>query len=370
MRFGFKLNPLTVRRIKRFRQIRRGWYSLILMGVLFGCSLGSELLINNRALVVRYDGRTFFPAFNHRYYSQQIFGKRADLETDFRELKKDPEFLSRGGFILMPLHPYSPLESLRIPGDPPPSNPSWQHPMGTDDTGRDVLARVVYGFRISVSFALLVTLGSYLIGVTAGAIQGYFGGAVDMIGQRGTEIWSALPFLYVVILISSIITPNFAMLVFVLWLFGWIGISRYTRGEVLRERNRDYVTAARASGAGWPRILAGHVLGNSLTSAITLFPLSMVADIFALTALDFLGYGLPAPTPSWGELFDQGRSNISSWWLIGYPFLALVTTLLLWTFIGEAVREAWDPRVVHARRDEDERPGLVSRLLGRKAKAA
>lgn len=348
----FKVDPLTRRRFKKFRKIGRGWYSLLIIGSAFLVSLGAELFIGNRPLVVGYKGDWSFPALSGRYYSSQTFGGTTDLETDFRALKQSESFKAAGGFMVLPLHPYSPIESIRIKGDPPPSRPSWGHPMGTDDRGRDVLARVVYGFRISVSFALLVTFGAYLVGVSVGAFQGFFGGTVDLLGQRVTEIWSALPFLYVVTLVASILTPTFPLLVAILVIFTWIAIAQYTRGEVLKERNKDYVTAARALGSSWHRTLFTQVLGNALTPAITLFPLSLVSDIFALTALDFLGYGLPAPTSSWGELFGQGRSNITSWWLITFPFVALATTLLLLTFVGEGVREAWDPRDTHVRKDE------------------
>jgi microcin C transport system permease protein len=360
-----RLSPQLRSRLRRFRHIRRGWISLWILLAAYAVSLASPLFVGNRPIVLRYDGRWSFPALTRTYYSSKTFGSRIDIETDFRELKGKAAFKEHGGFLLMPPHPYSPLETIIVPGDPPPSYPSREHPMGTDDRGRDVLARLVSGFRISVSFALLVTGGSFVLGVTLGAVQGYFGGRLDLVGQRLTEIWVALPFLYVVTLVASVVTPTFPLLVTILVLFGWMGILQYTRGEVLRERNKDYVTAARAMGAGWPRALFGHVLGNSLTSAITLFPISLVSDIFALTALDFLGYGLPAPTPSWGELFSEGRTQITSWWLITFPFLALVTTLLLLTFIGEAVREAWDPREFRPPAAMDERPSFIARAVGR-----
>jgi microcin C transport system permease protein len=362
MRFAF--DPQTLRRIKKFRRIGRGWYSLLLIATIFVVSLGAEMFIGNRPLIVSYQGATYFPAFTDKYYSAQLFGSAADMETDFRALEESESFRAAGGFLILPIHPFSPIESIRVPGDPPPSRPSLRHPMGTDDRGRDILARVVYGFRTSVSFALVVTLGAYVLGISVGAMQGFFGGRVDLVLQRFTEIWSALPFLYVVTLLASIVTPTFPMLVGILIVFTWIGISHYTRAEVYKERNKDYVTAARALGASWHGTLFRHVLPNALTPAITLFPLALVSDIFALTALDFLGYGLPAPTPSWGELFSQGRTNIRSWWLITFPFLALASTLLLLTFVGEGIREAWDPRDSHVRQDDTTVP-LLQRIWRR-----
>ena len=370
---GLELSPLTVRRIQKFRRIRRGWWSLWILVAAYAISLGSELVIGNRPIVLHFQGETHFPALTRQYFSQKTFGGMIDMETDFRELQRSEKFREQGGWMLMPPHPYSPLESITIQGDPPPARPRPGHPFGTDDRGRDILARVVYGFRISVSFALLVSLGSYAIGITLGAMQGYFGGRADLIGQRITEIWSALPFLYVVILIAAVLEPNFYLLVLILMAFHWISISRYTRAEVLRERQKDYVTAGRAMGAGWRRLLFGHVLGNSLTPALTIFPFNLVGDIFALTALDFLGFGLPAPTPSWGELFSQGRGNITSWWLIAFPFTALFLTLLLTTFIGEALREAWDPRdyrMTAPPPDDRRGEGRLARAMRRLRRAA
>jgi microcin C transport system permease protein len=345
----FRLDPVTARRMRKFRRSRRGFWSLVILGGAYLASFGTDLLVGNRPIVVRYQGRTYFPALTDRYYPETLFGGQRDLETDFRALWRSEAFREAGGFLLMPPHPYSPIENITVPGDPPPARPSARHPFGTDDRGRDVLARVAHGFRISVSFALLVATLGYLLGIVVGAVQGYWGGKVDIAGQRLVEIWSTLPFLYIVILIGSVVTPSFAMLVIVLVIFGWIGISRYVRAEVLRERQRDYVTAARAVGASWARVLSRHVLGNAMTSAISLYPFALSAAIFELSALDFLGFGLPPPTPSWGELFKQGRSNIASWWLIVAPFGALFTTLLLTTFIGEAFREAWDPKEYHRR---------------------
>ncbi|MFN7975454.1 MAG: ABC transporter permease [Acidobacteriota bacterium] len=345
-----KLDPLTKKRFAKFRRLKRGYYSLWILTITYVLSLGIELFVGNRPIFVSFGGRTYFPALNHRYYGKTLFGGSADEETDFRELAASPEFKAAGGRILLPVHPFSPLESIKIPGDPPPSKPSWSHPMGTDDRGRDVLARLLYGFRTSVSFGLVLSVLATVLGIVIGAIQGYWGGWIDISCQRLIEIWSALPFLYVVVLVSSILTPGFWLLVVILLVFDWIGTSRYVRGEFLRERNLDYVTAARALGASSGRIIFSHVMGNALSPVITLFPFTLVGSIFFLTSLDYLGFGIPAPAPSWGELFEQGRGQITTGvWIILSPFSALVSTLLLTTFIGEAMREAWDPREFYRR---------------------
>lgn len=344
-----KLNPLTEKRLRKFKRMRRGYLSLWILSLAFLASLLAELLVGSRPLYVRYQGRSYFPALARHYYPQRLFGGDLEIETDFRALRQSPAFKEAGGVIVMPPHPFSPLESIRIPDEPPPAHPRLRHPLGTDDRGRDILARLVYGFRISLSFALILTVSSFTLGIAIGAAQGYFGGVIDITFQRVIEIWAALPFLYVVIMVSSILTPGFWLLLGILLLFEWIGISRYVRGEVLRERNLDYVTAARALGAGSGRIIFRHIMGNAMTPVVTLFPFWLVASIFALTSLDFLGFGLPAPTPSWGELFQQGRGQLTSWWIIMSPFAALVSTLLLTTFVGEAMREAWDPKEYYRR---------------------
>lgn len=348
------LSPQNRKRLDRFKRIRRGWYSLWILLTAFILSLGAELFIGNRPIVLRHDGSVDFPALTDRYYSATGFGDSLDTEVDFREVCASARFQASGGWCLMPPHPYSPLESIRIKGDRPPSRPQANHPCGTDNRGRDVLARLIYGFRVSLSFALALVTASVFLGIVIGAVQGFWGGWVDLLFQRIIEIWQVMPFLYVVLMVSSIMTPSFLMLVGILMLFMWIPVSRYVRAEVLRERSRDYVTAARALGGSSFRQMFTHILPNSLTPVITMVPFRLVAAIFTLTSLDFLGYGLPAPTPSWGELFKQGRSNLPSYWLTLWPFLALFSTLLLATFVGEAAREAWDPKHYHAPVEDDE----------------
>ena len=346
-----QLTPLTQKRLAKFRRLRRGYISLWILVGTYLLSLVAYLFVGNRPLVISYQGDTYFPAFSDKYYSETLFGGDFDLEAEFRLLKESEAFQQAGGWMVMPIHPYSPLESVKIEGDRPPAKPTWRHPFGTDDRGRDILARLVYGFQISMTFALILTFSSFVLGIIVGAIQGYFGGWIDLTLQRLTEIWAALPFLYVVLLISSIITPSMLWLVAILMLFQWINISYYVRGEFFRERNLDYVTAARSLGASTPRILFRHILGNAMSPIVTLFPFRLVASIFALTSLDFLGFGLPPPTPSWGELFSQGRGQIGAWWLIMAPFGALFATLLLTTFVGESLREAWDPKEYYRREE-------------------
>lgn len=247
--------------------------------------------------------------------------------------------------MLLPPYPYHPNESLLyLPGSPP-HPPSWDHWLGTDDRGRDIFARLVYGFRTSATFALFVTGLSYLLGVSAGAVLGYFGGRTDIVGQRLIEMWLGVPFLYSVIILSSIFRPNFYMLAVLLTLFHWMRISYYVRGEFFREKAKTYVAAARAIGESDLSIMFRHILPNALTPVISFAPFSLVGNISALVALDFLGFGLPPPTPSWGELIHQGTQNIFEWHLVAFPLVAIFITLQLTVFIGEAVREAFDPKV-------------------------
>jgi microcin C transport system permease protein len=256
----------------------------------------------------------------------------------------------------MPPYPYSATESLlELPGSPP-HPPSREHILGTDDRARDVFARLAYGFNVSVSFALLVLAFGYGFGILVGSVLGYFGGKIDILGQRFIEVWSSLPFLYTIIIVSSIIVPNYSpgrnlllqqsfwLLVVILAIFDWMGITYYVRGEFYREKAKDYVGAAIAIGVSQPSIMIRHVLPNALTPVVSFAPFAVVANISALVALDFLGFGLPAPTPSWGELIDQGVRHLRDWWLIFFPLGAVFITLLLIVFIGEAVREAFDPK--------------------------
>jgi len=345
---------LVRKRLRKFRRLKRGYYSFLAVVIAYATSFFLPLIANNIALLVHYNGSYYFPLVHYRSASE--FGQAAFGDPDYRALKQQFAAAGQDNWVLMPLIPFGPNESLLdLPGSPPHA-PSTAHPFGTDDRGRDVLVRLAYGFNISLTFALLVTLVGNLTGIAVGASLGYFGGRVDILGQRGIEIWSSLPFLYVVIIISSVIVPIYMpgryqlmqpslwLLVVILAAFDWMGITYYIRGEFYREKAKDYVGAAIATGVSEPGIMFRHILPNALTPVVSFAPFEIVANISALVALDFLGFGLPAPTPSWGELIGQGMENLTKWWLVFYPLGVLFLTLLLVVFIGEAIREAFDPK--------------------------
>lgn len=342
------------KRLRKFRSLKRGYYSFVLLLAAYFVSFALPLLINNQALIVHYEGKYYFPVLT--YSPASAFGMNAIGEPNYRELKRQFQSQGSGNWVLMPLYPYSSTEPLLdLPGSPP-HRPSREHIFGTDDRARDVFARLAYGFNVSMTFALLVLGSSYVFGIIIGAMLGYFGGKLDILGQRAIEIWSSLPFLYTIIIVSSIVVPiyipgknliaqpSFWLLIVILAVFDWMGITYYVRGEFYREKAKDYVGAAIAMGVSEPKIMFKHILPNALTPVVSFAPFAIVANIEALVALDFLGFGLPAPTPSWGELIGQGTENLTDWWLIFFPLGAMFITLLLIVFIGEAVREAFDPK--------------------------
>lgn len=342
------------KRLGKFRRIKRGYYAFLLILAAYAVSFALPLLINNQPLIVSYQGQWYFPVL--KFYAPGVFQQTTTGELNYRQLKTDFERDGSDNWVLMPPYPYSPTESLfYLPGSPP-HPPSRSNYFGTDDRGRDVFARLAYGFNVSLTFALIVTAVGEGFGVIVGALLGYFGGKLDIFGQRLIEIWSSLPFLYVIMIVSSILVPvylpernlvlqqSFWMLVLILSAFGWMGITYYVRGEFYREKSKDYVSAAVALGVSEPAIMFRHILPNALTPVISFAPFVIVVGIQSLVALDFLGFGLPPPTPSWGELINQGVMNLRHWWLIMFPLLALFITLLLIVFIGEAVREAFDPK--------------------------
>jgi microcin C transport system permease protein len=335
-------NSINRRRWRNFRRNRRGFFSLIIFSLLLGMSLFAEVISNDRPFLVQYQGGWYCPLIKD--YPETTFGGDFDTPTDYR----DPYILDilqrEGNSIFFPLNPYS-YDSINLELDQPvPSPPSRRNLLGTDDRGRDVLARIIYGFRLSILFGLALTSVGTLLGILAGAVQGYFGGRVDLGMQRFIEIWSAMPELYLLIIFASIFKPSVTLLLILLSMFGWMGLSDYVRAEFLRGRNMEYVTAARALGVGNLTIMYRHLLPNGMTPVITFLPFRMSGAILALTSLDFLGLGVPPSTPSLGELLAQGKANIDAWWLSLTTFLVLVGTLILLIFIGDALREAFDPR--------------------------
>lgn len=333
---------LSRRRWRRFRKNRRGYYSLVIFIILFSLSLFSELISNDKPFLVKYQGKYYFPIF--KAYPETTFGGDFETETDYI----DPYFLEMvsgpGDVVLFPINKHS-YDSINVDIDGPvPSSPTRENYLGTDDRGRDVLARLLYGFRLSVLFGLSLTIVGTFVGIIAGALQGYAGGKVDLIAQRFIEIWSSMPELYLLIIFSSIFSPGALLLLVLLSLFSWMGLSDYVRAEFLKGRNMEYITAAKALGVGNFKIMFRHLLPNALTPVITFLPFRMSASILALTSLDFLGLGVPPPTPSLGELLAQGKANIDAWWISLSSFVVLVGLLILLIFIGEALRDSFDPR--------------------------
>ena len=341
--FGLSLSPLTQRRLARFRANRRGYWSLWIFLTLFGLSLGAEFIANDRPLLVRYDGAWYFPVFKD--YPETDFGGLFPTTTNYR----DPylqQLIDAKGWMLWPPIRFSydtTNYDLPVPAPAPPSAANW---LGTDDQGRDVLARLLYGFRISVLFGLLLTLSSSLLGVAAGAVQGYFGGWLDLLLQRLLEIWGGLPQLFILIIVSSVIVPGFWTLLLVLMLFSWTSLVGVVRAEFLRARNFDYVRAARALGMRNAQIMFKHVLPNAMVATLTFLPFILSGSLVALTSLDFLGLGLPPGSASLGDLLRQGKENLQAPWLGISSFLLLGLILSLLIFVGEAVRDAFDPRKI------------------------
>jgi microcin C transport system permease protein len=341
-----KINPLTKKKLKRFKSIKRGYFSFIIFLGMILVSLCAELLVNSRALIVYYEGNYFFPTYGD-LIPGKIFGLDYDYETNYRQLAEQFRQADNDNWVLMPPVPYNAFENDLKEGDFPPFPPSLadQHYLGTDAVGRDIVARLVYGFRIAIFFSLMLLLVNYTIGVSIGSAMGYWGGRFDLFFQRVIEIWSNVPFLYVIIIISSIVVPNFLMLLLIMAFFGWIGITWTMRTVTYKERAREYVLAAKALGASNLRIIFIHIIPNTIAIIVTFAPFAVSGGIVALTSLDYLGFGLPPPTPSWGELLQQGWTNLDAWWISGSVIAAMIVTLITVTFIGEAVREAFDPKL-------------------------
>ncbi len=339
--FGLKLTPLDKRRLQAFKANRRGYWSLWIFLVFFTISLVSELIANDKPLLVRYDGQLHMPVF--KTYSETQYGGEFDVEADY----KDPyvqELINEKGWVIWPLirYSYDTIDyDLTVPA---PSPPSKQHWLGTDDHARDVLARILYGFRISILFGLILTFFSSIIGITAGAVQGYFGGWLDLLLQRFIEIWEGLPVLYLLIIMAAVIQPSFFSLLALMLLFSWTGLVAVVRAEFLRARNFEYIRAARSLGVSDVTIMIKHVLPNAMVATLTFMPFILAGSVTTLTGLDFLGFGLPAGSASLGEMLNQGKNNIQAPWIgiSGFVITAFMLSTLI--FIGEAVRDAFDPR--------------------------
>ncbi|WP_150960225.1 ABC transporter permease [Marinobacter confluentis] len=335
------LTPIQQRRLRNFRNNRRGFWSLWIFLALFGLSLCAELIANDKPLIVSYQGELYFPVVES--VPEETFGGFLPTEADYRDSFISDAIEADGWMVWPPIRfSYNTTNyNLEVPSPAPPSAENW---IGTDDQGRDVAAPVIYGFRISVLFGLILTILSCIVGVAVGAIQGFYGGKVDLIGQRFIEIWSGLPVLYLLIILSSIVQPNFWWLLGIMLLFSWMGLVDVVRAEFLRARNFEYVKAARALGLGNRKIMFRHILPNAMVATLTFLPFILTGAITGLTSLDFLGFGLPSGSPSLGELIAQGKANLHAPWLGISAFVSLSIMLTLLVFVGEAVRDAFDPR--------------------------
>ncbi|MES2663148.1 MAG: ABC transporter permease [Pseudomonadota bacterium] len=337
-----KLTPVQKRQLRAFRKNRRGYWSMWIFCILFIAACGAEWIANNKPLLVTYKDQWYFPLWNE--YSETEFGGDFDTEADYR----DPYFIdhikSGEGYMLWPFVRYDYRTINYDLPSPAPSPPTSENLLGTDDQGRDVFARILYGFRISVIFGLLLTFFSSIIGITVGACQGYYGGKFDLLGQRFIEIWSSMPTLFIMIILSSFVEPTLWWLLGIMLLFSWMQLVDVVRAEFLRCRNFEYVRAAHALGVADMRIIVRHILPNAMVTTFTYLPFVLSGSIVTLTSLDFLGFGLPIGSPSLGELLAQGKSNLHAPWLGLSAFITLSVLLCLLTFIGEATRDAFDPR--------------------------
>jgi microcin C transport system permease protein len=341
-----KFTPEIKKKVTRFKSIKRGYYSFLIISAMIIFSLFAELFINSRALMVYYNNNFYFPTYQDMIPGK-VFGFDYDYETDYRELKKKFLDKSNNNFVIMPLVPYNAFENDLRDNRFPPFPPSIKdkHYFGTDNIGRDIFARLVYGFRIAILFSLTLLILNYSIGISIGCIMGYFGGKFDLFFQRILEIWSNIPFLYVIIIISSIIVPNFMILLLIMAFFQWIQITWVMRTITYKEKEREYILAIRSLGASHTRIIFNHIIPNTISIIVTYAPFAISGGIVALTSLDYLGFGLPAPIPSWGELLSQGWQNMDAWWISLSVVLSLIITLMTVTFTGEGIREAFDPKL-------------------------
>ncbi|MBC75221.1 MAG: peptide ABC transporter permease [Halobacteriovoraceae bacterium] len=329
-------NEQTLKKWRTFKRKKAAWISLWLIVASCFFSFTAEFWANSKPLVINYKGETYFPVFKE--YSAKDFGITDSLFVDYKGLE-----LSNDDWVVWPLVKWDPYQSNKNV-DEYPAPPSSENIMGTDDRGRDVFTRLLYGFRYSIAFAIFVWIITFIVGVLLGSLQGYMGGRMDLYMQRITEVLSTVPQLFLLIILIAVFQPSLALLIIIYSLFGWIPISYYMRAEFLKNRKKEYVEAARALGAGHGRVFFKHILPNSLAPIITFSPFAIVANISALAALDYLGFGLTPPTPSWGELLAQAQNNFTiGWWLALFPSLALFCALTFFSLIGEGIRDAMDP---------------------------
>ena len=350
-----RLHPQTRKQWQRFSQHARGFYSAIALALMIALSCGAELIANNRALAVHYDGNWFFPTYGNMLPGK-TFGLDYPHETDYRTLQKtwqqyaNQEHVSQEhasqNRVWMPIIPWDAFESHALEGQFPPLQPSleYNHYLGTDGAGRDIAARLLYGFRLSIAFSILLLICNYTVGTLIGCAMGFYGGKFDLVMQRIIEIWSSIPTLYVIMIIASIMRPDFWVLLGIMVFFDWTAMTWYMRTSSYKEKSRTYVLAARALGASDWRIITQHLLPNTQVLLITFAPFSIAGGITALTALDYLGFGLPPPTPSWGALLSEGISRLDHPWILGSVVTAMIVILVMVTWIGEALREAFDPK--------------------------
>lgn len=334
-------HPVWQARIHRFRCNRLGFFSLIMFSLIFLACMGANLIANDKPILVNYQNHWYFPIV--KSYPETTFGGVFETETNYQDpVVKD--LINQHGYMIEPMIPFAdqtPSVSRDVPFPAPPNSENW---LGTDDQGRDVLARVLYGLRVSLLFGLALTVAGSIIGIAVGAVQGYFGGWTDLVGQRLMEVWGGLPQLFMIIILVSLFSPSVFVLFGLMLLFGWMGLVGLVRAEFLRARNFDYVRSAKAMGVSDAKIMFRHILPNAMSSSLSQLPFILTANITALTTLDYLGYGLPAGSPSLGELISQGKDNLDSPWLALAGFFSLTIVLSLLIFIGEALRDAFDPR--------------------------
>ena len=334
-------HPVWQARIHRFRRNRLGFFSLIMFSLIFLACMGANLIANDKPMLINYQNHWYFPIV--KSYPETTFGGVFETETNYQDpVVKD--LINQHGYMIEPVIPFADQTPSVMRSVPFPAPPNAQNWLGTDDQGRDVLARVLYGLRVSLLFGLALTVAGSIIGIAVGAVQGYFGSWTDLVGQRLIEVWGGLPQLFMIIILVSLFSPSVFVLFGLMLLFGWMGLVGLVRAEFLRARNFDYVRSAKAMGVSDAKIMFRHILPNAMSSSLSQLPFILTANITALTTLDYLGYGLPAGSPSLGELISQGKDNLDSPWLALAGFFSLTIVLSLLIFIGEALRDAFDPR--------------------------